>query len=180
MADFIIDINAPETSLMSVDIQASIKSPVIELSMSSGFEVDVTSAQSMSIDIVAGSIKGDKGDPGGLFLYKTASEDIGGHRVIILNDDNKVSYASSNVEDNYNRVVGITTHAVSAQELVEIQMMDIMEEPTWAWVSNKPLYLSTDGRLTQDVSMTYLFVLQVATALSPTRILIRQQISIFN
>lgn len=64
MADLIIDINAPETSLMSVDIQASTESPVIELSMSSGFEVDITSVQSMSIDIVSGSVKGDKGDKG--------------------------------------------------------------------------------------------------------------------
>lgn len=180
MSDFIIDITTPPESAMAVDITVSENPLAIEtIGMASSFSVDVLPTEPMVIDFVAGSIKGDKGEPGGYTITKIANGSLAGHRVVVLNSDNTVSYASSDNADNADNVLGITAHAATSGAEIVIQLRDIMEEATWDWTPQNPVFLGLDGLLTQNEEMVGLFTLIMGTALTSTKILINKQVPFF-
>ena len=183
----VVDIVAPETAMISVDINNQYIGAVsgdVSLDTSLGVDVVSVSAASsyggISLDLVYGGIKGDKGDPGGSFITRVASGAIGGHRVVIQNPDGvTVSYADSNNPDHAGVVSGITKHAADSGVVVEVQVMDIMTEPSWSWIPFMPVYLGSNGTLTQNESYTGVFVLIVGVALTSTSLMIRIQQPVF-
>ena len=61
----LVEIAVPDVSLMSVDIFTDASLPVVEVVPMATSVVDVIGTQSsMMVEIVAGSIKGDKGNKG--------------------------------------------------------------------------------------------------------------------
>lgn len=194
-----VDIVSPETAMISVDIscQHSLSvdicfdesQPVTDLStvcidITSGLEeVSVPAASSyggISLDLVYGGIKGDKGDPGGSFVTRVASEAIGGHRVVVQNPDGAtVSYADSSISDHAGIVAGITKHAADSGAVVEVQVTDIMVETSWSWTPFMPIYLGNNGTLTQNEAHAGVFILIVGIALTSTSMMIRIQQPVF-
>ena len=194
-----VDIVSPETAMISVDISCQYSlsvdicfdesQPVTDLStvcidITSGLEeVNVPAASSyggISLDLIYGGIKGDKGDPGGSFVTRVVSGAIGGHRVVIQNPDGvTVSYADSNNPDHAGVVAGITKHAADSGVVVEVQVTDIMTEPSWSWIPFMPVYLGSNGTLTQNEAHTGVFILIVGVALTSTSMMIRIQQPVF-
>ena len=75
----VVDIVAPETAMISVDINNQYIGAVsgdVSLDTSLGVDVVSVSAASsyggISLDLVYGGIKGDKGEPGGSFITRVA------------------------------------------------------------------------------------------------------------
>lgn len=99
-----------------------------------------------------------------------ADEDLGGHRVVRVSGPDRVATASCAEPAHAADVLGLTRAACAAGAPAEIASQGIVEEPSWSWPCG-PLYLGLDGLLTPTPPSSG-FVLRVATALAPTRILL--------
>jgi hypothetical protein len=74
---------------------------------------------------------------------------IGGHRVLALDNTGKAVYADSASLPLTQRVVGVSTSSTDAGVDAPIQTYGVMEEPSWNWVVELPVFLGTNGTLTQ-------------------------------
>lgn len=94
-------------------------------------------------------IQGPKGDPGGSEITEIAGAAIGGHRVVVLDATGRAVYASNDQLGHATRIVGITKHAAVEGAPVGLQIYGAMTEPTWSWDTSLPVFLGSDGLLTQ-------------------------------
>lgn len=92
--------------------------------------------------------QGLPGNSSGLFVAK-AAVNLSGHRVVLLNADRKLEYASNAREADMDRVIGITNGAAEANMDCPVVSSGEMVEPSWSWNVTLPVYLGTDGTLTQ-------------------------------
>lgn len=74
---------------------------------------------------------------------------IGGHRLVVLNSDGNAIYADSHNLTHAHKVLGITTGAASAGDTVTVQITGVLSEPSWTWTLDEPIWLGTNGILTQ-------------------------------
>jgi hypothetical protein len=117
---------------------------------------------------------GPAGSAGSSMVNYTAGDNLGGHKAVILNSSEKVFYADSSNLIHLNKIIGITTRAAVVNTSVEIQTFGELVEPSWNWDTSKPLFIGTNGLLTQVVPQTG-FIQQAATIISPTKIFINIQ-----
>lgn len=102
-----------------------------------------------------------------------AGEALSGHRVVIqLNG--LAMYGSSSNLDHLNKVIGITKDSAVLGAETNIQFRAYMDEPSWHWATDRAIFLGLGGTLTQSVP-TSGYVQQIATVITPTRILISIQ-----
>lgn len=80
----------------------------------------------------------------------TASENLGGHRVITIEG----YYASKDTDTDKFKVLGLTTGAVSTGASATVQTFGSITENTWNWTVGEPVFLSTNGLLTQTIPTT--------------------------
>jgi hypothetical protein len=119
-------------------------------------------------------IQGPAGPPGQgavELMTKVAGESLGGHRVAIIDSDNKAYYADRTNLAHMYKVVGITRGASNSGDNVEIQTYGLMTEQSWNWIAGQPVFLDTNGLLTQ-IPPTNGFLLVIAEALTSTDIFI--------
>lgn len=76
----------------------------------------------------------------------TAAENLGGHRIVTVEG----FYASKDTATDRNKVLGMTTGAVSIGGEATVQVSGFIEESSWNWNVDLPVFLSTDGQLTQS------------------------------
>lgn len=76
----------------------------------------------------------------------TASENLGGHRIVTVEG----YYASKDTATDKNKVLGMTTGAVSIGSEATVQVGGFIEESSWNWNVDLPVFLSTNGQLTQS------------------------------
>jgi hypothetical protein len=116
---------------------------------------------------------GPRGMPGEASVHNyVAGEILSGHRVVKLNNDNKAVYVSNSVLTDSGRVFGITIGASLIGQTTQIITIGTFEEPSWDWVVDLPIYLGTNGQLTQ-LTPTYpsaKFLVVVGVPLSSTSI----------
>lgn len=105
-----------------------------------------------------------------------SSAGVGGNRAVRL-DAGDLIYADNTVPGDGNRVLGITVGAASAGSSALVQTEGLMEESSWSWTPDAPIYLSTTGLLTQTVP-TSGFVLILGFATSPTQMMIEVKMPI--
>jgi len=98
---------------------------------------------------------------------------ISGHKVVVQSAGILGLADSSNV-NHINKVVGITVDAVSPGAEANIQFRGYMDEPSWNWTLDLPIFVGLNGVLTQVVPVSG-FSQQLATVISSTRILINIQ-----
>ncbi len=82
-------------------------------------------------------------------ILGTAGEDLGGHRAVVFNASGQAVYADQTETDHAGRIAGVTTGAATSGSAVTIQRTGEMTEPGWSWNPESPLYLGTDGMLTE-------------------------------
>lgn len=123
--------------------------------------------------------QGPIGPPGNLYSY-TAAIPISGHRMITINADGKAIYADSTILSHANKVAGMSIGAADADAVVTINSYGKITEGSWNWTVNQPVYLSTNGLLTQTVPASpSLYSLVIGTAVTSTTIFINIMPPIF-
>lgn len=94
------------------------------------------------------------------------------YRAVVINSSGKAIYADNTINAHGTKVLGITLEAAAAPgDAVNIRNYGQVENALWSWVLDTPIYLDTDGQLTQTAP-TSGFRLQVAFPISPIRIFI--------
>lgn len=107
--------------------------------------------------------------PSGATVTYAASQDLSGHRLVRLNDGQTLSYASALNLQDANFVVGMTLNAALAGDPVDVLLVGEVEEPSWGWTPNQPIYLGADGYMTQVPAPGSVFSLVVGFPISPTK-----------
>lgn len=97
----------------------------------------------------------------------TAAENLGGHRIVTVEG----YYASKDTATDKNKVLGMTTGAVSIGSEATVQVSGFIEESSWNWNVDLPVFLSTSGQLTQS-AITSGFSLIVGKPRTPTNMFI--------
>ena len=115
--------------------------------------------------------RGPIGPSGGSALSVTAGQDIGGHRLVLLNAQGDAIYADARQLSHAEVVVGLTVFAAVQGQSIDIVRAGIVEEPSWSWVADQPVYLGLDGVPTQTLPPGALFGLVVGFPIAPTKLL---------
>jgi len=130
-----------------------------------------TIEQPSEIALLFGPEQGPPGTAGEApLLVKVAGETLSGHRAVFVDTDGKFYYADK--DDEAARVVaGITTGAVVVGGIATARFAGVLVEPSWAWTPALPIFLSTNGMLTQSAPSTG-YVVEIGRALTATSILV--------
>ena len=92
---------------------------------------------------------GPIGPTGGSALSVVAATALGGHRMVVLDGNGQAVYASNDQLSHFHKVLGMTLGAVNALEAVDVMRGGEVTEPSWNWLLGAPVFLSTNGLLTQ-------------------------------
>jgi hypothetical protein len=168
------DVGIPK-EVLKVDIQSSI---VVEGSNSNTVTnsdtSNVVSENNITDTVVSsGGSQGPQGIQGNAFTYEMmmSGSIMSGHRMVTVNTNGKLIYADSTVPSHASRVIGIIISSVVVDELTQVYITGSVEEPSWTWDINEPIYLSTNGQLTQTPPLTG-FLLIVGFPITSTKIFI--------
>lgn len=105
--------------------------------------------------VTAGSAMGAQGPPGldgadgGQSINRTAATALGGHRVVRSTAASTVGYADATNTEHGDDTVGITVGAAAEDAEVEVQRTGSLTFGGWSWTQGLPVFLSTNGTLTQ-------------------------------
>lgn len=100
-------------------------------------------------------------------LVRTAGQAVGGHRLVVPDDDGSVVYASHQDVSQPGRPVWLTVSAAVQGAQVNLVAEGPVTESSWAW-DEGPIFLGDAGMMTQSPPMTGM-VMVVAWALAPTK-----------
>lgn len=83
-----------------------------------------------------------------------------------------VVYADATQPTHMGKLMGLTLNAASPGGTVEIRSDGEVTEPSWTWTPDQPVYLGTNGLLTQTVpnAGTAYFLQKVGFAVAATRL----------
>lgn len=134
-------------------------------------------------------LKGDPGTPGvnglnglngtsGNVITRVANGPLGGQRVLMLDPDGRVSYATNTSLEARTLSVGVSLGAVVDGSQISINMLGLMQDVSFAWTPGAKLYLGANGLLTQTLPTAPSFLRIIAVAVSATEIFIDPQPSI--
>lgn len=116
-------------------------------------------------------VQGIQGPAGATEITLLAGEILGGHRLVVPDAAGAAIYADSTNLAHANKVLGMTVGAAILGANVTIQNSGEHTEPSWAWTLDVPIWLGSNGLMTQ-VQPTTGFNLIVAFPVTPTKIVI--------
>lgn len=102
-------------------------------------------------------------------IVRPAAVSIGGHRIVALNSNDEVVYPTV-----YTTAIGLSINAASIGSDVNIITTGYVVESSWSWIPGEPLFLSTDGQISQTPPTSGI-LLQVGKSISATSIYINLQ-----
>lgn len=120
------------------------------------------------------------GPAGSSSVRVKAGADIGGHRVVTLDEQGRAVYASPALMRDVNRVLGLTMHAAVTDTDIDVLRDGDAVEPSWSWDLSKPIYLGQDGTLVQQIAPESTFTLIVGFPISATKMYFSIGTSIIN
>lgn len=94
--------------------------------------------------------KGDRGLPGAPNLVMIAPNAVGGNRFVYL-DGNQVLYATNQNPNHGMKILGLTANAANVGDTLTVILFGEIEEPSWNWELDKPIFLGVNGLPTQTV-----------------------------
>lgn len=92
---------------------------------------------------------GMPGPAGGSTMLFAAAAAIGGHRVLALDASGAVIYAGCDQPGTAHMIIGVSLNAAAAGGTLNVVRSGEVIEPSWAWNPSLPVYLGTNGTLTQ-------------------------------
>ena len=121
---------------------------------------------------------GPKGDSGNI-ITSVAGEPLGSSRLVVKSStDSKLYYADVNNPDHAYGVFGITRTSALVDQEVQVFISGEIEEVAWNWRQNEPVFMGTNGYLTQDLIPADYFV-TVGFAINPRKIFLRIDLPIY-
>ena len=142
---------------------------------------DVLNIERPVIHVVAVGAQGPGGTGESSPITYIASENLGGHRIVVITAPGAVGYASNLTASHADRIFGMTLSAESmgAQVRVARNGSEVVE-PSWSWTTGQVVFLGVDGALIQSEPVSpALFSLIVGFATSPTTLLLDVREPIF-
>lgn len=121
---------------------------------------------------------GQDGLSGASSLEAISNSDISGHKAVMYDSTGQVQVASCLNIQHLNKVIGITTGAVTTGNTATIQGSALIDHSGWAFTANQPVFLGDDGTLVQTLPMGALFSLPIGVAVSATKVSINIQSAI--
>jgi hypothetical protein len=94
--------------------------------------------------------QGPRGEPGGELVAYLAGETLGGNRMVILENDLAMYANCTNVLHGH-RVIGMTVGAIMSGAFGDVRRSGVIEEVSWNWDTNTPIWLGENGLLTQTI-----------------------------
>lgn len=122
-------------------------------------------------------LKGEPGAAAGTTVEYPIAYAVSGHRMVVLNEDQEVIYADNTIVAHANKILGMTIGAATVGN-VFIQSGGELTEPSWSWTLDVPIWLSTNGLLTQTVPVSG-FSLIIGFPVTATKIFINIREPIF-
>jgi hypothetical protein len=114
---------------------------------------------------------GPMGLPGSSVHQRVAVRPLGGHRLVIAVGEQGADYADAGDVTHFGRVIGMTTGAVAASDVVSVQASGAIDEPSWSWMPDQDVWLGANGMPTQTPPSNIDAVAQrIGFALTPTRL----------
>lgn len=74
---------------------------------------------------------------------------ISGHRFILLDENQKARYASSDVHTHAAKILGMTLGASAIGDQIKVKRSGEIVEPSWNLIPDMAVYLGLNGMLTQ-------------------------------
>lgn len=139
--------------------------------------VPVTQSGSAVILVPLPGGQGPAGQPGGSVQRITAAV-LSGHRVVAPLDDGTVGYADATNLSQLSRPMWLTTAAWNQGDLATLVSDGPVTEPSWNWTPGTPIYLGSNGQLSQTEAPDAAFTLIVAEVIDATTISFRPQVPI--
>jgi len=139
--------------------------------------VEILSEEIELVEIITAGPQGPQGPQGARgesnesYIIKPVQGNIGGQRFVTGNINGTVSYADATNLSHLGRVIGITLNAASDGDDVEVLIFGYVEFNGWDFDISAPVYLSTEGLVTQTQPTTG-FSQIVGFAESPTKLFI--------
>lgn len=100
-----------------------------------------------------------------------AATNLSGQRLVSPRaSDDRVEYADPSDPSFLHRPVWMTTAAALAGDQVTVMAFGRITEPGWSWTPQEPIYLGAAGTPTQVPPVAPDFLIEVATAETPTTI----------
>ena len=103
--------------------------------------------------------------------YPCAEMIVEGYAVKV-NALNQLERCSAFNATHLNTLIGLAKQTGNIGNVIAVAEDEFMTNTAWAWQPDKPVFLGTDGTLTQSL-IGVVFVQQVGVALTPTKIVIR-------
>ncbi len=116
--------------------------------------------------------RGPIGPSGGNAVSAVAAVALGGHRIVLLNADGEAVYARVDEITHAPIVLGMTSHAAVEGANVDVIRIGELEEVSWSWTLNQPVYLGLDGLPVQSLPFNATFSLVIGFPITPTRLFI--------
>lgn len=115
---------------------------------------------------------GPAGPSGTTSVTFWADQPLGGHRLVAADGAGGLRYADCARYEDMLSLLGMTLHAAAAGDVIAVQRYGIIEESTWSWTPDLPVYLGHDGVPTQTLPSDALFSQLVGFPTTPTRLFI--------
>jgi hypothetical protein len=133
-----------------------------------------------TVEVVTEGIQGPPGPAGkDAQQYRAiALFPMSGHRAVVFAQTGELQYADAKDPTHIGRVVGITLNAANPGFEVSIALHGDVEEPSWSWEPNKPVWVGSNGVLTQvepSVENGDAFSQVIGFAWTPTKVFLRVQ-----
>lgn len=96
---------------------------------------------------------------------------------VVVDIDGFAVKASVAEPENRSKVVGLVSKTVVAGKLVRVANNELLENNSWSFVPEAPVFLGLNGEVTQQPFLGT-FVLQLGHAVTPTKIFVRVGISV--
>ena len=103
-------------------------------------------------------------------LQLTAGVSLSALRAVTTNSSGQAIYASNNTLGNA-QVVGITMGSANSGEQVGVKTFGPMSDASWNWTKG-PVFLGTNGALTQTAPSGGAIIVQVGRALTATQLFV--------
>lgn len=127
--------------------------------------------QNVTLEIASGGLVPLVAD-----LSLNAGEALSALQAVTSDGNGDAVYASNDTLANA-QVIGITETAASSGAAVAIRTSGLMTDPSWSWTKG-PVYLGTNGALTQTAPSGGAIVVQVGKAMTATKLLVDIELTI--
>lgn len=123
-------------------------------------------------------VPGPTGPAGAAVITYPAAVPVSGHTAVVLDALGQCLPADCTVLTDH-AVAGITVHAATAGDPVEVTTRGVLEHLGWTFTPGLPVFLGLAGALTQSLPGSAVFSKVLGVAVSPTHISVDFQPAIF-